>query len=72
MDRSQPLLPSNHAFVVQFRARSTDAPPSWEGRVEHLTSGQALRFQSLDALQAFMIRVLTDVDDEQQARRAGG
>ena len=71
MDRSQPLLPSNRAFVVQFRTRPTDAALSWEGRVEHLTSGQAIRFQSLDALQAFMTRVLTEVD-EQQSLRAGG
>ena len=71
MHRSQPLLPSNRPFVVQFRTRSTDAALSWEGRVEHLTSGQAIRFQSLDALQAFMTRVLTEVD-EQQSLRAGG
>jgi len=35
MPPSKPTLPSNHAFVVQFRARPRGAP-SWEGRVEHL------------------------------------
>jgi hypothetical protein len=65
MPRSQLPLPSNRAFVVQFRAWSTDAPPSWEGRVEHLVSGQVARFRSLGELLAFMIRVLTAVEEQQ-------
>ena len=60
--RSQPSLPSNQAFVVQLRAQSSGALPSWAGRVEHLVSHQVARFQSLDELLAFMIRVLTEVE----------
>ena len=71
MDRSQPSLPSNRAFVVQFRARSTQVPPCWEGRVEHLTSGQAMHFQSQDALQTFMICTLTEVDEQKAHREVG-
>jgi hypothetical protein len=33
MAPSKPTLPSNQAFVVQFRTRSRGTP-SWEGRVE--------------------------------------
>ena len=61
MPQSQPSLPTNRAFVVQFRAQATEASPSYDGRVEHLVSGQVARFHSLEELLAFMIRVLTDV-----------
>jgi len=61
MDPSKPTLPSNQAFVVQFRTRPRGAP-SWEGRVEHVVSYQVARFDSLDALLAFMLRVLTEVE----------
>ena len=61
MAPSKPTLPSNHAFVVQFRTRPNGAP-TWGGRVEHLASYQVARFDSLDALLAFMRRVLTEVE----------
>jgi hypothetical protein len=61
MDPSKPTLPSNRAFVVQFRTRPRGAP-SWGGRVEHVVSYQAARFDSLDELLAFMLRVLTEVE----------
>ena len=60
---SKPTLPSNQAFVVQFRTRPPGAP-SWGGRVEHLASYQVARFHSLDELLAFMRRVLTEVEDQ--------
>ena len=63
LSTSQPTLPSNRAFVVQFRARPS-ASPSWAGRVEHLASHRVARFQSLDELLAFMIRVLTEVEGQ--------
>jgi hypothetical protein len=58
-----PSLPSNRAFVVQFRAQPAEAPLSWEGRVEHLTSGQVLRFHTLEELLAFLARVLTEAPE---------
>ena len=58
---SKPTLPSNQAFVVQFRTRPHGAP-SWGGRVEHLASYQVAQFHSLDELLAFMLRVLTEVE----------
>jgi hypothetical protein len=63
MPHPQPSLPSNRAFVVQFRTQPTDAPLSWEGRVEHLVSGQVLRFHSPEELLAFLAHVLTEVQE---------
>lgn len=56
-------LRPEHAFVVQFSpATQVDAGPV-EGRVEHLVSRQATRFRSLEALLAFITRVLREVRD---------
>jgi hypothetical protein len=63
--RPQAALRPEHAFVVQFSpATQVDAGPV-EGRVEHLLSRQATRFQSLEALLAFVSRVLREVRDAQ-------
>lgn len=61
MSQRYPSLPTNQAFVVQFRAQPATSALSWEGRVEHLSSGQVLRFHSPEELLAFLARVLTDV-----------
>ena len=61
MAPSKPTLPSNQSFVVQFRTRPP-GEPSWGGRVEHVVSHQVTRFDSLDALLAFMRRVLSEVE----------
>ena len=61
MSQAQPVLPTNQAFVVQFRAQPSGAPAGWEGRVEHVVSGQVMHFNSLEELLAFMRRVLTEV-----------
>jgi hypothetical protein len=57
----QPTLPTNRAFVVQLRAQPPGAPLAWDGRVEHVVSGQVTHFHSLEDLAAFIRRVLTDV-----------
>ena len=59
MRSSQPALPTNRAFVVQFRPPKPDGAPTYDGRVEHLVSGQEARFHSPEELLAFMIDVLT-------------
>jgi len=63
MSYSQPSLPANRAFVVQFRAQPTETSAAYEGRVEHLLSGQVGRFHSLEELLAFMVRVLSEVQE---------
>ena len=59
----EPLLPlpTNRAFVVQLRAQPSGAPLCWDGRVEHVVSGQMEHFHSLDELLAFIYRVLAGV-----------
>jgi hypothetical protein len=64
LSKSQPSLPTNRAFVVQFRVQSTGASPAYAGRVEHVVSGEVTRFHSLDELLAFMVRVLRHVQQE--------
>jgi hypothetical protein len=49
--------------LVQFRIQSSGASP-YDGRVEHVVSGQVARFHSLEELLTFMMRVLTDVADQ--------
>jgi hypothetical protein len=67
MAPSQPSLPTNRVFVVQFRLPPPEAPAPYAGRVEHLVSGQVARFHSLEELLAFMIRVLTEVPPQAEA-----
>jgi hypothetical protein len=61
MSTSQPSLPTDRAFLVQFRVPGTGAAPAYTGRVEHVVSGEGTRFQSLEELLAFMVRVLMQV-----------
>src|SRR5947207_4354711 len=55
-----PLSP-HRAFVVQFRVETEVEQGRFVGRVEHVVSGQATRFHSLEELLAFIQRVLTAV-----------
>ena len=66
MASSQPALPANRAFVVQFRTPPPAGPPGYDGRVEHLVSGRAARFHSLEELLGFMVHVLTDLQPDSQ------
>jgi hypothetical protein len=57
---ASPLLP-HWAFVVQFRVETDLGQGRCTGRVEHVVSGQAIHFESLAELLAFLTRVLTAV-----------
>ena len=59
--KEEPALVARRAFVVQFRAETEFAQARCAGRVEHVVSGQATHFQSLEELIAFFMRVLTTV-----------
>jgi hypothetical protein len=61
--RHHAALRPEHAFVVQFGPATRVDAGQVEGRVEHLVSRQATRFQSLEALLAFISRVLREVRD---------
>ncbi len=60
MPRDQPSLPAKRAFVVQFHAEAQVEHEHFQGRVEHLVSGQAAHFESLEELLAFIVQVLTE------------
>lgn len=51
-------LSVRRAFVVQFQADTAVERGRLAGRVEHVASGQATAFQSLEALLAFFAEVL--------------
>ena len=67
MAPSQPSLPTNRVFVVQFRIQPSGASSRYDGRVEHLVSGQVARFHSLEELLAFVVRVLAEVEHQTDA-----
>jgi hypothetical protein len=64
MPTQEPALPTNRAFVVQFRAQAEAAPLHDEGRVEHLVSGQATHFSSWEELRRFIEQILTSVAEK--------
>jgi hypothetical protein len=57
----QAPLSVHRAFVVHFRVDSDVTQGRVAGRVEHVASGQATHFASLEELLAFMARVLATV-----------
>jgi hypothetical protein len=59
--QEEPDLVRRRAFIVQFRAETDLARTRCTGRVEHVVSGQATHFHSLEELLAFLTRVLTTV-----------
>jgi hypothetical protein len=62
-----PALPAERAFVVQFRAEAAVEPGSTLGRVEHVVSGQATHFHTLEELLVFMERVLAALSTARDA-----
>jgi len=58
-----PLSP-RWTFVVQLRQGTTLTAEAVYGRVEHLVSGQAALFTSLEEVRAFMARVVAKLQDE--------
>lgn len=56
--KEQPSLPVRRAFVVQFRVEANLAQGCFMGRVEHVMTGQATKFSSVEELLAFFDYVL--------------
>ncbi len=56
-------LSVHYAFVVHFRVNSDVARRRLAGRVEHVVSGQAAHFASLEELLAFIARVLAQQEE---------
>ena len=68
----QALLSVHCTFVVHFRMSTDIAQGRIEGRVEHVVSGRATHFASLEELLAFIARVLTTVRAPPRRRPRGG
>ncbi len=72
LQAASPLSPYR-AFVVQFRAETNVTHGRYAGRVEHVVSGQATPFASLEELLAFIGRVLATVRAPPRRKvRSGG
>ena len=61
-----PRFPADGAFVVQFVRPHTGNGPR-PGRVEHVVSGRARRFQDPTQLMAFVAEVFAALDGDQSA-----
>ena len=58
--------------MVQFRAETEVEQGRFVGRIEHVVSGRATHFASLEELLAFIARVLTTVHAPPRRRPRGG
>ena len=58
-------LPADHVFVLQLQESCGRPETCHEGRVEHLTSGEATRFATTAELWAFVDKVLTEATREE-------
>ncbi len=54
----------HRAFVVQFRAETDAAQGRVVGRIEHVASHQTAPFQSWVEMQAFIVRILTELETQ--------
>jgi hypothetical protein len=57
---------SRAAFVIQFRESTDIEAGRVEGKVEHIASFKASRFQTLDELLAFVARILAEGKEKEQ------
>ena len=57
----QSPYPIEHVFVVQFETTTGLDAESLAGRVEHIESGQATRFQSMTVLIEFVAQALQEI-----------
>jgi len=65
MTHENPLrFPADCAFVIQFAHRHTGADPR-PGRIEHVASGRARRFQDGTQLMAFVAEVLASQESNE-------
>jgi hypothetical protein len=64
MTETRNTLPTNRAFVIQFRPADEDGQVRCEGRIEHLTSGSAELFMSRDELWAIIDHLLPDTQSD--------
>lgn len=64
MPELYPTFPTQRAFVVQVHADAEVAQGQVWGRVEHIVSGQATHFQSVEELARFIVQVLSGAGED--------
>ncbi len=57
-------LPTNRAFVLQFRQFADLKQGRVEGRIEHIASGQASLFESLEEMVTFLEGIVSSAQSE--------
>jgi hypothetical protein len=62
MTISQPAYPTQRAFVVQIHSAVDVTRDEVWGRVEHIVSGEATHFATVEDLVRFITKVLGDRD----------
>ena len=65
MKSTLPSLPTDRAFVVQLRAEAKVEDGEFCGRVEHVVSMRAVRFQSLEELATFLRETVLGLEVEE-------
>jgi hypothetical protein len=58
MSTSQPAYPTQRAFVVQVHGEADLEQGEIWGRVEHIVSGQARHFETVETLMQFIVQTL--------------
>ena len=61
---SEVQLPTNRAFVVQFKSVPADSENGLEGRIEHIATGNANYFASAEDLCSILRSSLQEQPDE--------
>jgi hypothetical protein len=67
MPTSQSAYPTQRAFVVQIHAEADVAQGKGRGRVEHIVSGQATHFATIEALVRFIEQSLASTTKNSRA-----
>ena len=60
---TEPNLPADRAFVIQFRTAPISAQPA-QGRAEHVVTGTAAHFANWSELRSFVESVLASTAGE--------
>jgi hypothetical protein len=60
-DRSAPALSVDKAFVLQLRGETGPTLDPCAGRLEHLSTGRRVRFETFEEFRAALTRLLEEV-----------
>ena len=58
--------PHTGAFVLQFQLDAHPLTSTFQGRIEHVASGRAIQFRTVEELQTFVEEVLNEMRARQE------